>query len=147
MNWKLYNPSILTLKFQFMKCFEFCIKQFVTFWKFKCIRLRTQRLIKSQLLRQNFTTHQFLNETFVTCPALKNKVYNVSHFEFKTSKRARYWKRLHTKVRWWIMLLPENGMFCIFSAFSQSMILKRKFEIVWFFELKKSRAVLFDVEN
>ena len=50
---------------------------------------------------------------------------------------------MQTKNTYWIMLLRENGMFCIFAAFSRSMILKQKNQNRLVFRIRKFLIVTF----
>ena len=114
-----------------MNCFDFLIYNELDFEikTFKGIRLRIETFTKCQTWIKKFAAEQILNEKF----------YNVSGFEINYIQRVSFWiedlKTCHIlkefaykKITCWIMLLRENGMFCIFSAISKSMILKQKMQ-------------------
>ena len=115
---------------------------------FKCIRLRFQTFTKCQTLNKKFATQQILNENFITCQDLKKIICNVSDFELKTSKRARYWKNLHTKKSYIESCYSEKTACSAFSLlFRKTWIWNKKIKTSWSFEFKKSRTVYFDAEK
>ena len=92
--------------------------------------------------------HQILNENFITSPAFKYNNYKVSDFEMKTIERARYWKSLHAKNH--ILnhgTQEKRHVLQIFCFFEKQDFETKNSKTVWFFELKNSRSLHFDVEN
>ena len=105
--------------------------------------------LKSRFSKRFLQRVRFWIEKNTTRYIFDWKKYNALDFEFKVFRLVRFWDNVCIqKITFVFILLRENDIFCIFCAFSKSIILYWKILYASDFELKrKYNASDFEVEK
>ena len=132
-----------------MNCFEFSSVRRVRFW----IEIFWMHYITNS---NNYELSNFELKKSIR-HILNENFYNVSSFQIESIQRVTLWienfetsqiqKKFAYKKSHIESCFSENGIFCIFSGFSRSMILKQKIQNGLLSEIEISRLLLFDVEE